>query len=142
ADGDRHLAAIDDGRHDEAAQSRLVGNIDGHAQRASDRREAGILVVVACGSNDQGAPADLIDAGTGGNKRDTAGALKLGKLGPELGGGNIDDLGALQEKPRLDGATLAAARYQRRLPLDADEDGKGPHLFLSPNCKALNRRVG
>ena len=96
ADGDRHLAAIDDGRHDEAAQSRLVRNIDGNAERAGDRRDAGILIVVAGGGNDQRPAADLIDAGTRGDQRDTAGALKLGKLGPELVGGDIDDLGALQ----------------------------------------------
>ena len=122
ADGDRHLAAIDDGRHDEAAQSRLVRNIDGNAERARDRRNARILIVVAGGGNDQGPAADLIDARLRCDQSDTAGALKLGKLGPELSGGDVDDLGALQQQPRLDGGKLAAARYQRRFALDADED--------------------
>ena len=44
----------------------------------------------------RGPAADLIDARTRSDQRDTAGALKLGKLRPELSGGDVDDLGALQ----------------------------------------------
>ena len=142
ADGDRHLAAIDDGRHDEAAQSRLVGNIDGHAKRPGDRGNAGVFVIVAGGGNDQRPAAHLIDAGLRCDESDTAGALKLGKLRPKPIGGNVDSFGALQQEPRLDGGKLAAARHQRRLAVDADEDREGPHRFSASNRKARRRRVG
>ena len=44
-----------------------------------------------------GRPRNLIDAGPRRDQSDTAGALdERGKLRPELIGGDVDDLGALQ----------------------------------------------
>ena len=142
ADSNCYLAAIDDGRHDEAAQSGLVGNIDGHAKRAGDRGNAGVFGIVAGRGNDQWPATHLIDARLRCDESDTAGALKLGKLRPKPIGGNVDSFGALQQEPRLYGGKLAAARHQRRFAVDADEDRERPHRFSASNRKARRRRVG
>src|SRR4029078_10659636 len=84
----------------------------------------------------------LIDARLCGNESDAAGALELGKLRPKPIGGNVDSFGALQQEPRLYGGKLAAAGHQRRLAVDADEDGEGPHRFSTSNRKARRRRIG
>src|SRR4029450_4117452 len=43
--------------------------------------------------------------------------------------GDIDACGALQQQPRLNGGKLAAADYERRLAVEAHQDGEGPHRY-------------
>ena len=127
ADGDGHLAAIDDRRHDETAERGLVGHIHRHTERPRDRRDSGILFVLARGGNHQRPAAHLIDAGKRRQQRDTAFLHEGRKRRHDAVSSNVDGRRPLQEQARLDGGKLAAANHERRLAIDGDEDRKSAH---------------
>ena len=91
ADRDRHLAAIDDGGKREGAQLGPIGNVHRHAERARNRRDASVFLVVLGRGNDERASPQLIDAGSCRDQRRAARFDQRGKLGRDVIGGDIDE---------------------------------------------------
>ena len=91
ADGDRHLAAIDDRRQREGAKLGPVGHVDRHAERARDGRDAGILLVVLGRGDDERAAAQLIDAGRGAISDTSPSSTSAASSGTTLIGGDVDE---------------------------------------------------
>ena len=136
ADRHRDLAAIDDGRQRKGAKLGPVGHVHRHAKGAGDGRNAGILLIVLGRGDHQRTAAQLIDAGPRGNERHLPRFGERGKFRTQLIGGDIDRRGALQQEPGLDRGELAASGHQRRLAVEADKNGEGPHGAILPPPRA------
>jgi len=113
--------------------SNFTDNLD-NSKTASNKAavDAGILFVVLGRGDDEGATAQLIDAGPRREERHKSSFREGGNLGRNLIGGNVDGRRALQKEPRLDSRKLTPARHERRLAVEAHQDGEGPHLAILP----------